>query len=531
MYTKFKKNLYYLYNLFLFFYLTFGFYFAINTGISTDEFIDQYNWTLSFEVIKKFIFDVGDGNFKILNYEWRFHGIGFHYISQIYLYILDRIINFENFNQDVSRILMNHGFIFITFFLSGIYSKKIVNLIIKDHDASKVFLVFYLLYPYLLGHAFYNPKDMPFLFIWILSTYLCLKLFIKIFTNEKITYGNIFFLSLATAFLFSIRISGILILLQYLIILVITSNLSKRSFFEFIRFYFTKISLFFLFTLFFTFIFYPILWINPLFIIDAVNQMRNIPYGVCTLTYGECMDSLDLPSNYILIWLFFKLPIISLLGLILFPFVEKRIFSDDKSKIILGSLIISLISIIFLLIFFKVNLYDELRHILFIVPLILIISFSIIFFFSKKITFYLAFIFIFAFLLQNIYMYPYQYTWFNAFSNLIDINKKFELDYWGVSGRNLAKKINSNKLILENSKNCIYVSPKHIFEPFISNQFNCVKPFFSIYPKSSEKYILVKYTRNIRRENPSNCKLIFEESYKLFPIGQKLKMGEVYICN
>jgi hypothetical protein len=215
----------------------------------------------------------------------------------------------------------------------------------------------------------------------------------------------------------------------------------------------------------------------------------------------------------------------------LFPFVEKKIFSDDKSKIILGSLIISSISIIFFLIFFKVNLYDELRHILFIVPLILIISFSTIYFFSKKIAIYLTIFSIFVFLIQNINMYPYQYTWLNTFSNLIDVNKKFELDYWGVSGRNLAKKINNNKLLLENRKNCIYVSPKHIFEPFINNQFNCVKSFFSIYPKSNEKYILVKYTRNIRRENPSNCKLVFDESYKLFLISQKLKMGEVYICN
>ena len=128
-------------------------------------------------------------------------------------------------------------------------------------------------------------------------------------------------------------------------------------------------------------------------------------------------------------------------------------------------------------------------------------------------------------------MYPYQYTWLNTFSNFIDVNKKFELDYWGVSGRNIAKKINSNELLLENTENCIYVSPNHIFEPFVDNQFNCVKPFFSIYPKSTEKYILVKYTRNIRRENPSNCKFIFDESYKLLLISQKLKMGEVYICN
>ena len=34
-----------------------------------------------------------------------------------------------------------------------------------------------------------------------------------------------------------------------------------------------------------------------------------------------------------------------------------------------------------------------------------------------------------------------------------------------------------------------------------------------------------------RRENPDNCRLIFEESYNLNLLKNKLKMGEVYICN
>ena len=105
-------------------------------------------------------------------------------------------------------------------------------------------------------------------------------------------------------------------------------------------------------------------------------------------------------------------------------------------------------------------------------------------------------------------MYPYQYTWFNLFSNFTNVNNNFEVDYWGVSGRNIAKKINSNKKLLKHKDKCIYVAPKHIIEPFISSDFNCVKIFHSIYPKSTEKYILVKYMRNLRRDNPDNCKLI-----------------------
>jgi len=531
MVKDFKINFTHIFNLFLFLYVSLGFYFSLNTGITTDEFTHQYEWGLSFEVIKKFLLNIGDSNLDLVNYEWRFHGIGFHYFSQFYLFILNLFVNFEPFDKESSKILLSHSFLFFTFFLSGIFSKKIIDLLIKDSFFSKIFLIFYLMYPYLLGHGFYNPKDMPFLFAWILCTYISFNIFIKILKDEKILLSSIFIISFSTALLLSIRISGILIFLQYLIALITTINVGKISFTRIIKLYSFKIFLFIIFTSIFTFLFYPVFWIDPLNIIHAINQFRQIPYGVCTLTLGDCMDALNLPSSYILIWLFFKLPLLSFIGFMLFPFTEKRIFTQPVRQIILGSILLSVISIIFLLIFFKVNLYDELRHILFLVPLILISSFSIIYFFSKKLLLYTTFISIFIFTMQNINMYPYQYTWFNSFANFININNNFEVDYWGVSGRNIAKKINNNKQLLQHKDSCIYVAPKHIIEPFISRDYDCVKSFFSIYPKSKEKYILVKYMRNIRRENPDGCELIIEENYNLNLFGSKLILGEVYLCN
>ena len=526
-----KKSLNSIFNIFLLIYLIFGFYLSINTGISTDEFIEQTNWNLSKDAIKNF-FGLNDSGYSNLySYEWKFHGIGHHYFSQVYLSFINLFINLDQYSKDVSNILLNHSFIFLIYFFSGVFSKKIVELVIKDKLFGNIFLFFYLLYPYLLGHGFYNPKDIPFLFTWVLSSYISIKIFLNLYERKTISISNILLLSLTTAILFSIRISGILILLQYLITFIITCNAIKESYYQIIKSYFYKIVLFVFITLLVTLLLYPVFWNNPLLVFDSINQMRSIPYGVCTLTLGKCMDALNLPSSYIFIWLFFKLPILALLGMALFPFIEKKIFTESKNQIILGSILLSTISIIFLLIFFEVNLYDELRHIMFLIPLILISAFSIFYLFSKKLTLVAAVISITIFLIQNFNMYPYQYTWFNLFGNFVNINNNFELDYWGVSGRNIAKKINTNNEIKNISNKCIYVSPKHIVEPFINSNYNCVKPYFSIYPKSSEKYVLVKYTRNIRRENPSGCKLVFVEEYNLNFVKKNLRMGEVYICN
>ena len=348
-----KKNSDYLFNIFLFLYLIVGFYLSTNTGISTDEPLDQYLWNLNAEAIKDFFGYNNNGYLNLLEFdEARFHGVGFHYISQAYLLLASIIIQFEKIPEESSKILLNHSLIFFTFFLSGIFAKKIVNLLIKDKLYSNIFLVFYLFYPYLLGHGFYNPKDMPFLFAWILSTYISIRIFLKIYENKNVSLLNFFFLSLSTSFLSSIRITGILILLQYLITFIIASNLSKTSFYKILKFHSYKIFLFFLFTLFLIILFYPIFWKNPLIIFEAINRMKDYPYGVCTLTLGKCMHAMKLPYNYIFIWLFFKLPFLSLVGLILFPFTERKIFSQPIRQIILGSILLTLISIISILIFF-----------------------------------------------------------------------------------------------------------------------------------------------------------------------------------
>ena len=86
-----KKNFNKIFKYILLIYVVIGFYLSINTGISTDEFIVQHKWNLNLEIIKFFLLNIGDGKFELLNYAWKYHGVGFSYISEPYVAIISQI--------------------------------------------------------------------------------------------------------------------------------------------------------------------------------------------------------------------------------------------------------------------------------------------------------------------------------------------------------------------------------------------------------------------------------------------------------
>ena len=170
--------------------------------------------------------------------------------------------------------------------------------------------------------------------------------------------------------------------------------------------------------------------------------MGKYPQNIGTLTNGSLMYSLNLPSSYYFIWLFFKLPILIIIGYCLFPLVESKIFKDDIVTLYYGTATITAPIIVVIFILKDVALYDELRHLLFIFPLIFITSLSNLFyFFKEKIFKYLSILLIAFFISENINLNPYQYTWLNSFAKLNKIEKNFEVDYWGVSNKNIQKKL------------------------------------------------------------------------------------------
>ena len=519
-----KNNYFYL---FLFFFIFIGAFLALNTGITHDEYHDLFVWMGNQNLILNKLFS--------LNYDTSYitggnlyYGSGFHYISFIIELFTSQIPIIENLDNITKLLLLKHISVFLFFVTSGIFLRKIFKTITQNSEFYNLGAIIYLLYPYLLGHSFFNIKDIPFLSVWCICTYYIIRIIKTFLEKDTLFKKHIILISFLTGFLLSIRISGILILIQYLIFTLVAIEVKKIKFIELIRKYYKDLFIFIFFTFLIFFLLQPSYWENPLIIFfKAIKYMSQHINTVCTITLGECMKAQDLPASYIPIWFFFKLPLIILFGLTLYPFVESKIKSKNHELLIINSLGFSCLSIIILLILSEVNLYDEIRQIMFLIPPIFIISLSLIFFYSKKIFRYLTLFFIIFFVVQNIKIYPYNYVWINNFSHITKISGVFELDYWGVSSRNIASKI--SKMNLKNSE-CIISNRNNGLKPFLRED-QCFISFNDLHKSNKRPFYVSLMERALSKGVPNNCSLIYSENKKINFSGEKLTMATLYKCD
>ena len=323
--------------LFLFLFFIIGSLNSLKNGISMDEIYENENWKIqkkiSINILNHFIFKKPFDNKFQETFESNFlgYGIGFQIVSQPIQYFLkDLLITNKSITEEGALVLSKHFVVFLFFFISGIFFYLILRKILENEIFCSLGLIIYLTYPYLYGQSLFSPKDAPFMSVWVMCTYFNFFIFEKLFSNNKISILQTLSFSFLTAFLFSIRIAGILILLQYFIALTLYLNLSKPNLFDFIKKYFTPLIIFLLSLITFTYLLHPPFWLNPSLIFDTISTMSNYHNNVGTNTYGKVMYATDLPSTYLLIWFVVKLPLLILVGIFLLPFSEKKYLSIIK---------------------------------------------------------------------------------------------------------------------------------------------------------------------------------------------------------
>lgn len=514
-----------LFNLFLVIFFIIGSYFAINTGITHDEFHDH----LVFQANKNFFFNKffeTNFNTEYLSGLNRFYGSGFHYLSSIFELVTKKIYFIESHNNEAKIYLSKHISVFIFYLISGLAFKQIIKEVIENKLHVQLSTIFYLIYPYLFGHSLFNVKDIPFLSVWLICTFLFIKILKALFKKEKILKKHLVCLSISTAYLLSIRISGVLIFLHYLVFILVLLNQTNSNFFELLKKNFKEIIIFLSLTFILFIVLQPSYWNNPLLIFTGIRSMSQHIQTVCTITLGECMPAQNLPSTYLLIWFFFKLPLIIIFSLGLYFFVEKKLQKLKFNNLILISLFFSTLSILILLILFEVNLYDEIRQVMFLIPGIFIISLSILFFYSKKIFNISIVFFIIYFAIQNLKIFPYNYIWINNLSHISKIQNIFELDYWGVSTRNISSYFSLNNI---DKSHCIISNRNNGLKLFLDKD-QCFKSFDNIDKPNKRPFYVALMERKTRKGTPNNCKLLYEEFRYVNFSNEKVVFAKIFKC-
>jgi hypothetical protein len=284
--------------------------------------------------------------------------------------------------------------------------------------------------PLLWGHAFINPKDIPFLTFFLGSVVFGFELIDEWKANARIPITKLllsaFFLGIAT----SIRILGplaaILTILYALVQGIKISELLKRSI----------IWLYAFLALGIMFASWPYLWLNPIQKFTEVFVfMSDNPTQLNVLFAGENFQAGEIPLRYFPILLSYTLtePTYLLIAIGAFLGFWK---SDTKKRLTLTILFVWFGILVAYILLRRPAMYDGYRHFLFILPQLFIFAgftFDAIFNWLKqswqKVVTVVA---ILAFgILPILQLHPYQYAYYNNFASGVGgVFRNYETEYW-----------------------------------------------------------------------------------------------------
>ena len=105
------------------------------------------------------------------------------------------------------------------------------------------------------------------------------------------------------------------------------------------------------------------------------------------------------------------------------------------------------------------------------------------------------------------------------------------MDYWGLSNKKLNQKIIEYTEKNSISKDtCVYGD---IFaKEFLKNKnFKCFKTYSELDAAMQRPLFAYKNLRNVKRSNPKDCKLIWNETYQYSFYKKDISVGTLWFCN
>lgn len=317
--------------------------------------------------------------------------------------------------------LVNFGF-----FIVGVFFLYLTLLRWTSTTAAAAATSLFALQPLLLGHAYINPKDMPFLVFSLISAHFGLKALTAQPKWQVIGYTGLFGIFLG--FSASVRVIGPIIGLAF-----VFSFISKRNWKIFARLVVAGVI-----ALVVMVASWPFLWSDPINNLRVVlRHMSNNPTELAVLYEGVIFRANDMPSYFIPKMLALTLTepvwIIAAMGtivLVISPKVRKFWIEILPFALVFGFILTYILIA-------RPAVYDGFRHFLFILPIVFILAafaFDALFEKLTKKTWSFWSIVMIALLpgaISIATLHPYEYTYYNNFSGGVGgAFRVYETDYW-----------------------------------------------------------------------------------------------------
>jgi hypothetical protein len=281
--------------------------------------------------------------------------------------------------------------------------------------------------PVFWGHAFINPKDIPFMVLFLLALVTGLGFVDQLPQRSNKPWGYLvlagLILGLASATRVIGPLAGVIVFIYFLL-------QKEIRFFPFFLIYG-------LIALIIMLIFWPYLWADPVNrLIEVFKHMSNNPTELAVLFDGQIFRANEMPRRYLPqmfaltltepTWLLFVLGCVIAIR----NFILKKV-NWRAPLVVFGLFAFMLIY----LLYNKPSVYDGFRHFFFITPPIFImIGFGFQAMWEKlKPVVWSALIVAFFLpgLIGIIHLYPYEYAYYNVFtSGISGAFRKYETDYW-----------------------------------------------------------------------------------------------------
>lgn len=282
--------------------------------------------------------------------------------------------------------------------------------------------------PLLWGHAFINPKDIPFLVFFLGSVVLGFEMVDQWIENRRFPISNIIFASFFLGIATSIRVLGPLAAVL-VVLYALVQNIKIATIIK-------SIWLYAVLSIAIMFAFWPYLWLDPLGkFIEVFIFMSDNPTQLNVLFAGENFRAGEIPRRYLPVLLAYTLTepfwLLTLSGGLV-AFWK----SENKQRFTLALLALWFLIPAAYVLLRHPAMYDGYRHFLFILPPLFVFTgfaFQFFFLWLKKAWQKSALgVAILALgLLPIIQLHPYQYAYYNNFAGGVDgAFRNYETEYW-----------------------------------------------------------------------------------------------------